>query len=59
MVPFFLNFLGQILNSHDGAVVEDTASGEFYLYGVSFPASCTSAEYDNCVSAGSCMMPAM
>ena len=46
---------GTIINSHDGNLVQDHLSGAFYLYGISFPDSCTLAEYDNCVSAGSCM----
>ena len=46
---------GRIVNAHDGNLVQDEVSGAYYLYGVSFPDSCTSTEYDNCVSAGSCM----
>eukprot|EP00038_Savillea_parva_P005573 m.159110 g.159110 ORF g.159110 m.159110 type:complete len:495 (+) comp11742_c0_seq1:85-1569(+) len=48
---------GQIVNCHDGAVVQDNTSGLFYMYGISFPESCTSALYDDCVSKGSCMGP--
>ena len=50
---------GTIVNAHDGALVQDALSGAFYLYGISFPDSCTRSEYDNCVSAGSCMQASM
>ena len=40
---------GEILNSHDGNLVQDVNSGAFYLYGVSFPLAITAADYNNCV----------
>ena len=45
---------GEVLNAHDGAIVQDVPSGMFYLYGVSFNIKCTSDMYDNCVSSGPC-----
>jgi hypothetical protein len=43
---------GQILNSHDGNLVQDKNSGAFYLYGVAFPLVITAADYNNCVESG-------
>ena len=42
----------EILNSHDGNLVQDLNSGAFYLYGVAFPLAITAADYNNCVLAG-------
>ena len=43
---------GEIINSHDGNLVQDQNSGAFYLYGVAFPLAITAADYNNCVLAG-------
>jgi hypothetical protein len=45
---------GNIVNCHDGALVQDVPSGVFYLYGISFNLACTSAMYNNCVLDGPC-----
>lgn len=45
---------GNIVNCHDGALVQDGPSGVFYLYGIGFSPKCTSAMYDNCVLGGPC-----
>ena len=40
---------GNILNSHDGNLVQDWNSGAFYLYGYAIPLEITAADYNNCV----------
>ena len=40
---------GRIVNAHDSGVVQDAASGKFYLYGTSFGTNC--ANFNNCASA--------
>jgi hypothetical protein len=40
---------GGVVNAHDSGVVQDPASGTFYLYGISFGTNCT--DFNNCAAA--------